>query len=135
MTRSTLASPLAFLLLVGLAACNTNYGRQLHRTNMDSANPTLSAGAPTVDVALSEYSIAMPEAVKAGPIDFRVSNDGSVPHSLAVEGGAVNREMETEVEPGATRLMMVNLLPGTYTITSPVDNDVERGMKRQLVVR
>lgn len=93
-----------------------------------------SARADTVEVSLTEFEIDMRGSVQAGPIAFRVTNDGSAQHSFEVEGQGVEEAFETNLRPGQSRTLTVDLQPGTYEIYCPVQDHADRGMRLQLEV-
>lgn len=94
-----------------------------------------AATAPLTSVALQDYEIVMPETLTAGSQAFQVSNAGSVPHSLEVEGQGMERRFATPLAPGEVRVLEVVLEPGTYRVYCPVDNHAKLGMERRLTVR
>src|SRR5213076_3153941 len=52
--------------------------------------------ASTVNVKLSEWNVVLSQAsVAAGPVTFVITNAGSIPHGLEVEGQGIEQEIET----------------------------------------
>jgi len=93
-------------------------------------NPAaLSARLTEWRVELSEGTIA------AGTVTFTVTNAGSIPHALEVEGQGVERETGV-IQPGASATLTLTLKPGTYEVYCPVGNDSHKklGMETQLKV-
>ena len=95
------------------------------------------APAPTsVGAELSEWTIRLSEAtVPAGPVAFTVTNSGSIPHALEVEGQGTERETPL-IQPGASATLTLTLTPGTYEVYCPVGQDSHKklGMETHLKV-
>ncbi len=96
------------------------------------ATPT--AGANTVEVKLSEYKIDMPTTLPAGAVTFRVTNAGTVEHSLTVEGQGIKKTFDKNLQPSETNTLQVNLSPGAYQVYCPVDDHRNLGMLVNLTV-
>lgn len=96
----------------------------------DSAAPT----GDVIDVGLYEYSIDMPTELPAGPMTFLITNYGTLPHSLAIEGPGLMARLTHELQPGESGAFTVQLSPGTYSVTSPTPGDTENGMSLVLTV-
>ena len=61
-----------------------------------------SGVASAVTVKLSEWNVVLSQAsVAAGPVTFVITNAGSIPHGLEVEGQGIEQEVET-IQPGAS---------------------------------
>jgi len=82
---------------------------------------------PIVEVKLTEFSIAMPTTVPPGPVTFSVTNAGTMEHNFEVEGQGLEKKFETNLKPGETQSLRVDLPAGTYTIYCPVDDHKARG--------
>jgi uncharacterized cupredoxin-like copper-binding protein len=96
--------------------------------------PSALAQANTVQVGLVEYAINMPATVEAGSITFEVTNNGTMEHNFEIEGQGMEEVFESNLQPGETMTMQVDLQPGTYTVYCPVGNHRELGMEIQLAV-
>jgi hypothetical protein len=95
------------------------------------------AGEPViavVDVKLTEYAIEMPRTMPPGPVTFSVTNAGTTEHNFEVEGEGIAKTFDTNLKPGETRNLPVELPAGTYTISCPVDNHQERSMQLEIRV-
>ena len=119
-------SPMA-LLLAGAAA-----------TTLAAAVPASDARrAPApVTAELSEWTIRLSAAtVPAGPVAITVTNGGSIPHALEVEGHGTERETPL-IQPGASATLTLDLEPGTYEVYCPVgvDSHKKLGMETHLKV-
>ena len=62
---------------------------------------------------------AVPDSVPAGPVAFTVTNTGSIPHALEVEGHGPERETPL-IQPGASAKLTLTSRPGSYEIYCPV---------------
>jgi hypothetical protein len=87
-----------------------------------------------VDVKLTEYAIEMPRTMPPGPVTFSVTNAGITEHNFEVEGEGIEKTFDTNLKPGETRNLPVDLPAGTYTISCPVDNHQERRMQLEIRV-
>jgi plastocyanin len=92
------------------------------------------AEANTVQVSLVEYAIEMPDSLPAGPTVFEVTNDGSFAHNFAIEGQGIEQVFDTDLEPGETRTLEVDLQAGTYEVYCPIGTHAEQGMELELTV-
>lgn len=89
-----------------------------------------------IHVQLTEYRIEMPDSLGAGPTIFHVMNEGKEKHSFEIEGEGIERELDRELDPGATGTLQVDLRPGSYRVYCPVGNHAtEHGMSRRVTVR
>lgn len=98
---------------------------------------TRSAAVPNlknVTVRLTEYKIDMPTSLTAGPTIFNVTNAGAMEHNFEIEGQGIENKLPTNLKPGETNTLRVDLKPGAYKIYCPVGDHEDRGMTMQLVV-
>lgn len=123
-------SALLLVLAVGLVACG---GREPEEETEDT-EAAAPAEADTVEVALDEFEIRMPDTLRAGPTVFRVTNSGEEEHGFEVEGGDMEEEFEENLQPGETNTLQVDLEAGAYRIYCPVENHGEQGMAMNLMV-
>ena len=85
-----------------------------------TGGPATNANAKTVKVALSEWKVQLsPDKIPAGPVEFEVSNTGSIPHALEVEGRGLERKT-AQIQPGATATLQLVLPAGRYEAYCPV---------------
>jgi uncharacterized cupredoxin-like copper-binding protein len=101
------------------------------------ATAAMAADAPPaapVEVHLSEYVVAMPKALPAGPTTFVVHNDGRKTHSFRIEGPGFNEILSQPVEPQMTGELKVTLQPGEYKVYCPVGSHERKGMTTTLTV-
>lgn len=95
---------------------------------------TAQAPDETVDVSLVEWSVDLASQPTAGLIAFDARNDGTVRHSLAVEGEGTEARLPERLQPGEAGTLTVELDPGTYTLYCPVGNHRNEGMETEIVV-
>ncbi|HYN89718.1 MAG TPA: hypothetical protein VER55_14385 [Ardenticatenaceae bacterium] len=89
-----------------------------------------------VDLVLLEWLIDMPAETRAGQVNFVVTNEGSQPHSLVVEGNGLVFELPEPLDPGESSILSAELPPGEYVVYCPVDDGEHRedGMEAALLV-
>lgn len=104
---------------------------------------TIAAPTPTVepvqviDVALLEWVIDAPAEIRAGQVNFVVTNEGAESHRLVIEsGGAVVAELAEAIGPDQSAVLQVTLAPGEYLLYCPLDEGAHRmdGMESTLTV-
>lgn len=88
----------------------------------------------TTEVGLTEFSIDMPTSLPAGLQAFGVTNNGILQHNFEIEGQGIESVFDTNLAPGETLTMQVDLQPGTYEIYCPVGDHQQLGMETQLTV-
>jgi uncharacterized cupredoxin-like copper-binding protein len=116
-----------------VAGCGTT-GEATPGATEDEGGGETGTGSNTVDVTLTEYQIDMPTTLQAGPTTFAVSNTGTVTHGFEVEGQGIEEELETELQPGDSGTLEVDLEPGAYTIYCPVNGHRGLGMELSVTV-
>ena len=101
-----------------------------------TAVPARPVDPAPVGVTLSEWAIRLSSAsVPAGPVAFTVTNSGSVPHALEIEGHG-NEQTTPLIQPGASATLTLRLAPGMYELYCPVGQDSHKklGMETRLKV-
>lgn len=89
----------------------------------------------TVDVTLTEYQIDMPTFLQPGWTSLRIKNVGKKDHSFRIEGHDFKKKLESELKPGQSVTLQVDLRPGTYRVSCPKDDhDDDKDMKLELRV-
>ena len=88
-----------------------------------------------VDVTMTEYKFDMPTTVKAGKTTFVIKNAGKRAHNFQIKGEGINEKLAPNPKPRETQTLQVDLKPGTYAITCPVDFHTQKGMKTALTVK
>ncbi len=92
--------------------------------------------AVSVSAKLSEWKVELSErTVAPGPVTFTITNEGSIPHALEVEGQGIEQETAV-IPPGASATLTLTLKPGTYEVYCPVGADSHKklGMMTHLRV-
>ena len=93
-----------------------------------------AGGGETVDISETEFALDPDEAtVAAGDVTFALTNDGSLPHNLEVEGNGVEEVSET-MDPGGSTDLTVSLEPGTYELYCAIGDHAAQGMEGTLTV-
>jgi uncharacterized cupredoxin-like copper-binding protein len=96
-----------------------------------------SAGdAVAVTAKLSEWKVDLSDAkIVAGPVTFTVTNAGSIPHALEIEGQGIEQQTAL-LQPGSSATLALTLQPGSYEIYCPVGEDSHKklGMETHLKV-
>jgi len=98
--------------------------------------PALLTAPDPVRVTLSEWTVRLSvQAVAAGPVQFAVTNDGSIPHAFEIEGHGIERETR-QIQPGDSATLALTLRAGTYEVYCPVGEGSHKklGMVARLVV-
>ena len=98
------------------------------------AAPTEDPTEETVEVSLTEWLINMPTELEAGEVIFEVINDGTVPHTFQITGGAIDTALAAPIGPGETGRLTVELAPGTYTVFCPLGDGAHREIGMQLEI-
>ena len=98
--------------------------------------PNPSGEPVAVTAKLSEWKVQLSAAtVSAGPVAFTVTNSGSIPHALEVEGQGLEQQTVL-LQPGSSTTLTLTLAPGTYEVYCPVGEDSHKklGMETHLKV-
>jgi uncharacterized cupredoxin-like copper-binding protein len=70
---------------------------------------------------------------KPGIYVLEAVNSGKTTHALEVEGEGIE-EFSDEIQPGERTKLRVDLKPGTYGLTCPVDGHEDKGMETTITV-
>jgi uncharacterized cupredoxin-like copper-binding protein len=149
---STRVNRYAALLVSGLlaltcvAACsNANQGEgggqavtsELTSPRSPTTGSTPEAGATgaPVEVRLSEYKVEMPSSLPAGRTTLEVANVGNAVHNFEIEGNGIEKKFETDLQPGQSETMRVELKPGTYEVYCPVEGHRGLGMELEVTAK
>jgi plastocyanin len=91
-------------------------------------------GGETIDISETEFAIDPKEVTaQAGQVTFAISNDGSAPHNLEVEGNGVEEVSDT-IEGGQKTDLTVELEPGEYVMYCAIPGHREQGMEGTVTV-
>src|SRR5215216_3673686 len=105
--------------LASLAVARTALAAGLVAATPARRQTPVPAPAP-VNVTLSEWAIELSKVtLSAGPVAFTVTNHGSIPHALEVEGRGLEQATAL-IQPGASATLTLNLAPGAYDVYCPV---------------
>jgi uncharacterized cupredoxin-like copper-binding protein len=123
---------------LGLAACGGDDNGDDSSTSAatTSGSAATGGGGQTVKIGETEYKLDPSDpTVKAGTVSFDVSNDGKVTHSLEVEGPNGEEQLPTDLAPGDSGKLSVDLSkPGTYEMYCPIDDHKGMGMTGEITV-
>jgi plastocyanin len=98
--------------------------------------PAHAPAPAAVNVKLSEWKVELSDVTIApGTVTFTVTNAGSIPHALEVEGQGIEQETGV-IQPGASATLTLTLKAGTYEVYCPVGSDSHKklGMDAELKV-
>jgi uncharacterized cupredoxin-like copper-binding protein len=115
-------------------------GKKVVKGTKKAVNKVVDAVTPDpdarrVDVTLTEYKIEMPTSLKPGKTAFVVKNTGKKKHNFEVKGNGTDEKFASNIEPGETKVLHVQLERGTYDVTCPVDLHPMKGMTTKVTVR
>jgi len=94
-------------------------------------------GAKTIDVSETEFKITLPpeKTLAPGKVVFAVTNDGKLPHDVAIQGPGVSGNFKTPLlQPGESAKLTVTLGAGTFTLYCTVPGHREAGMVAKITV-
>jgi uncharacterized cupredoxin-like copper-binding protein len=106
-----------------------------------------SGGAiKTVVIKETEFKLSPPSVTlsKPGTYKFKAENEGSMQHSLEIEGKGVKSEggeggeaqLKQVLDPGQSGVLTVSFQnSGTYEMYCPVDGHKQEGMQGEVVVK
>jgi uncharacterized cupredoxin-like copper-binding protein len=129
--------------LIGVAGCGGDDDGGGGTTAATTTTGETTTGASTtqaaegIDVSLTDFEIdpPNPRIAKAGQVEFRVKNDGASPHNLEVEGPNGEKELPSNLAPGQTGTLKVDLSkPGKYEWYCPVGEHRDFGMEGEITV-
>jgi plastocyanin len=133
--------PLAAICALGIAACGSdkNKSSSTSGTATDAAttHETTPSGPVVATQAVSETEFKLtppnPTVAKAGLVEIKATNAGTIDHAIEVEGQGV--EVKTNpITPGSSASLKVDLKPGTYEWYCPLDSHKQKGMKGEITV-
>jgi uncharacterized cupredoxin-like copper-binding protein len=100
------------------------------------ATATTGASMQTISLSEKEFSIT-PKSIsvaKTGTYTFEVKNDGSITHSLEIEGNGIEQKAG-DIQPGSSATLTVTLSKnGSYEVYCPIDGHRQNGMEASLAV-
>jgi uncharacterized cupredoxin-like copper-binding protein len=101
-----------------------------------AAGPVVAGEGPTVvvEVRLTEFTIEMPKTMPPGPVTFSVTNAGTMEHNFEIEGEGIEKKFDSNLKPGETRNLQVDLPAGTYRVYCPVKDHKDHGTQLEIKV-
>jgi uncharacterized cupredoxin-like copper-binding protein len=133
--RAARAVP-ALAVAAALVAAGCGEKRETTTGGASGGSGSSSGGAATVTISETDFKLtpSSPAVDNAGPVTFKVKNDGDTTHALEVEGP--NGEVQTDpIAPGKSATLNASLgKPGTYEIYCPIDGHKDKGMKGEIKV-
>ncbi len=99
----------------------------------DSEGTATAANGPEIDLVDFKLEPADVHVDNAGSTTFKVVNNGQTTHALEIEGNGVEEET-TDLAPGESAELTVDLAEGEYEIYCPVDGHRAQGMEGTLTV-
>jgi hypothetical protein len=93
-----------------------------------------AGGVNVVGVVLTEFEIRMPTVLPAGPTQFNISNTGTLPHNLVIEGNGISGSLDANLAPFSSGQISGDLAPGTYTVFCPVGDGAHRANGMELTI-
>jgi uncharacterized cupredoxin-like copper-binding protein len=99
------------------------------------ATTATEASAQTIKVSETEFKITLPQtSLKAGKVEFDLTNEGKIGHDLAVKGPGVEESKTPVIDGGKTAKLSVKLQPGTYELYCSVPGHKQAGMDTKVTV-
>jgi hypothetical protein len=96
------------------------FGLALQGALSPSANAGEKPQPSAVQVTLSEWKVSLtPKVIPPGPVVLEVTNSGTIPHALEIEGHGLEQST-SRIMPGATARLTLDLRAGTYEAYCPV---------------
>ncbi len=102
------------------------------RAIADAVTP--DSDAAKVEVNINDSDITLPQKISAGKTAFMVKNSGKEKHNFRISGNGVDEKFLMDVAADDTKVMHVQLKPGTYEVTCPTKAKEGNSMKHTLTV-
>jgi hypothetical protein len=116
-----------------VAHAAVRHTKEAVNTVTDALTP--EPGARQVHVSLAEDRIDMPTSMGHGRTAFIVHNASRRNHNFQVVGPGTDRKFLTDVQPGQTKVLHIDLHRGSYTAYFPADRNEDRGTEVRFRVR
>jgi uncharacterized cupredoxin-like copper-binding protein len=141
---------LALVLALVLTSCGggSSGGGGGHGPASSAAMTSAASGGAIKTVVIKETEFKLsPSSVtlsKPGTYKFKAENEGSMQHSLEIEGKGVKSEggeggeaqLKQVLDPGQSGVLTVSFQnSGTYEMYCPVDGHKQEGMQGEVVVK
>ncbi|WP_165372915.1 plastocyanin/azurin family copper-binding protein [Pengzhenrongella frigida] len=139
MTRAGLALVASSMLI--LAGCSSTDSGGAGSSGAPSGLPATATGGPSSSSSVSvtatetEFSITLSQAMfTPGEYVFKVSNDGTLPHDLTIEGPGVGKKATPNLNAGQSGELTATLQAGTYELWCSVPGHKGKGMDLKITV-
>ncbi|HEU5162438.1 MAG TPA: hypothetical protein VFV54_04770 [Thermoanaerobaculia bacterium] len=76
-----------------------------------------------IEVSITDSAIAVKGSPIPGATRFQVTNNGTKPHTLTIEGSGVKAALDAPLAPLEVRSLTADLQPGTYRLYCPMEPD------------
>jgi len=115
-------------------------GQAVADTTKKAADTVVDAVTPDkdahkVEVKLVEHRIEMPRQVGTGKTAFVVHNAGKEKHNFEIAGEGIEKKFMINLSPDETKVLHVDLKPGSYKVYCPVGDHESEGMKTTLTAK
>ncbi len=110
-----------------------NGTKKAGRAIADAVTP--DSDAHKVDVTINDSDISLPKTLGAGKTAFMVKNTGKEKHNFRIQGKGVDEKFLLDIAANDTKVMHVQLKPGTYQVTCPEKEKHGDSMKHTLTVQ
>jgi hypothetical protein len=115
-------------------------GRSMINATKKATDAVVDAVTPDkdarkVDVTLAEHRIELPKNLESGKTAFIVRNTGTRNHNFEIRGQGIEKSFFADLSPDETKVLHVDLKPGTYKVFSPGKDGAEHGTTSELTVR
>jgi uncharacterized cupredoxin-like copper-binding protein len=122
-------------LLLGACGSSSSTSPPPAASATTTAGSAASAAGTNVDVTEKEFSITLSKATfSPGSYTFKVTNAGSFPHNLVIEGPGVDKQKSATVTGGNSSTLTVALQAGTYELSCGVPGHKGKGMDMKITV-
>lgn len=109
-----------------------NGTKKAGRAIADAVTP--DSDAAKVDVNISDSDISIPKKLSSGKTAFLVKNTGKEKHNFHIKGKDVDEKFLLDIAANDTKVMHVQLKPGTYQVTCPDKEKEGAAMKHTVTV-
>jgi len=116
-----------------VAHAAVRHTKEAVNTVTDALTP--ESGARHVNVSLTEDRIDMPTSIGPGRTAFIVHNSGRQKQNFEVVGHDTDRKFLSDVQPGQTKVLHVDLHRGNYRAYFPTDRHEQRAAEVHFHVR
>jgi plastocyanin len=125
----TVALPATLAAVLAVASAGPAAAQEI------TAEPAGKVAPQSLLIKLKPWTLGFEEAeVEAGLISFRIENPSTSPHGFRIQGPGTGWRTDGLILPQEARTIAVELEPGTYTLTCPVEGHADKGMTATLTV-